>query len=294
MEVLLLIVIGILLLIILALLAKVCFMRRSAQEIAEAFRERLSADTNTLIDISSRDPYLLKLASEINVQLRLLRAERHRFQQGDHELKEAVTNLSHDLRTPLTAISGYLDLLDREEKSETATRYLSHIRNRTEAMKSLTEELFRYSVVTSQQTLKREPVNLVRTLEESLVSFYGAMQERGIQPEIRLPETPIWRELDVGAVSRVFSNIISNALKYSDGDFTVEMNEDGEITFTNTAAGLSAVEVGRMFDRFYTVEAGRNSTGLGLSIAKLLTERMGGRIVAEYQHKCVVIRLGFM
>ena len=294
MEVLLLIVIGILLLIILALLAKVCFMRRSAQEIAEAFRERLSADTNTLIDISSRDPYLLKLASEINVQLRLLRAERHRFQQGDHELKEAVTNLSHDLRTPLTAISGYLDLLDREEKSETATRYLSHIRNRTEAMKSLTEELFRYSVVTSQQTLKREPVNLVRTLEESLVSFYGAMQERGIQPEIRLPETPIWRELDVGAVSRVFSNIISNALKYSDGDFTVEMNEDGEITFTNTAAGLSAVEVGRMFDRFYTVEAGRNSTGLGLSIAKLLTERMGGRIEAEYQHKCVVIRLGFM
>ena len=282
MEVLLLIVIGILLLIIFALLAKVCFLRRSAQEIAEAFRERLSADTNTLIDISSRDPYLLKLASEINVQLRLLRAERHRFQQGDHELKEAVTNLSHDLRTPLTAINGYLDLLDREEKSETVSRYLSHIRNRTEALKSLTEELFRYSVVTSQQTLKREPVNLVRALEESLVSFYGAMQERGIQPEINLPETPIWRQLDTGAVSRVFSNIISNALKYSDGDFAVEMKEDGEIIFANTAAGLSAVEVGRMFDRFYTVEVGRNSTGLGLSIAKLLTERTGGKIEASY------------
>ena len=282
MEVLLLIVIGILLLIIFALLAKVYFLRRSAQEIAEAFRERLSADTNTLIDISSRDPDLLKLASEINDQLRLLRAERHRFQQGDHELKEAVTNLSHDLRTPLTAISGYLDLLDREEKSETVTRYLSHIRNRTEALKGLTEELFRYSVVTSQQTLKWEPVNLVRALEESLVSFYGAMQERGIHPEIRLPESPVLRELDAGALSRVFSNIISNALKYSDGDFTVEMKLDGEITFTNTAAGLSAVEVGRMFDRFYTVEAGRNSTGLGLSIAKLLTERMGGKIEASY------------
>ncbi len=294
MDLFLRILIGILLLIILALLAKVYSLCRSAQEIAEAFRERLSADTNTLIDISSRDPFLLKLASEINVQLRLLRAERHRFQQGDHELKEAVTNLSHDLRTPLTAISGYLDLLDREEKSDTVTRYLSHIRNRTEALKGLTEELFRYSVVTSHQTLKREPVNLVRALEESLVSFYGAMQERGIQPEIHLPESPVWRELDAGALSRVFSNIISNALKYSDGDFSVEMKESGEITFANTAAGLSAVEVGRMFDRFYTVEAGRNSTGLGLSIAKLLTERMGGRIEAEYQHKCVVIRLVFM
>ena len=182
----------------------------------------------------------------------------------------------------MTAINGYLDLLDREEKSETVQRYLSHIRNRTETLKGLTEVLFRYSVVTSQQTLKREPVNLVRTLEESLVSFYGAMQERGIQPEIRLPESPVWRELDAGALSRVFSNIISNAIKYSDVDFTVEMKEDGEITFANTADGLSAVEVGRMFDRFYTVEAGRNSTGLGLSIAKLLTERMGGKIEASY------------
>ena len=111
---LLLIIIGILLLIIFALSAKIYFLRKSTQEIAEAFRDRLTADTNTLIDISSRDPYMRKLASEINIQLRLLRKERHRYQQGDLELKEAVTNISHDLRTPLTAISGYLDLLERE------------------------------------------------------------------------------------------------------------------------------------------------------------------------------------
>lgn len=116
MDDLLLIIIGILLLIIFALSAKIYFLRKSTQEIAEAFRDRLTADTNTLIDISSRDPYMRKLASEINIQLRLLRKERHRYQQGDLELKEAVTNISHDLRTPLTAISGYLDLLEREEK----------------------------------------------------------------------------------------------------------------------------------------------------------------------------------
>ena len=135
---LLLIIIGILLLIIFALSAKIYFLRKSTQEIAEAFRDRLTADTNTLIDISSRDPYIRKLASEINIQLRLLRKERHRYQQGDLELKEAVTNISHGLRTPLTAISGYLDLLEREEKSETTQRYLSHIQNRTEVLKNLT------------------------------------------------------------------------------------------------------------------------------------------------------------
>ena len=282
MEHLLFIIIVILLLFIFVLAANVWFLRNSAEEIRDAFRNRLAADTNTLIDISTRDPYMRKLAADINVQLRLLRKERHRYQQGDQELKEAVTNISHDLRTPLTAINGYLDLLEREEKNENVQRYLSQIQNRTEVLKNLTEELFRYSVVTSSQELKPERMDVVRALEESLLSFYAVMQEKGIQPEIELPEEPIFRELDAGAVNRVFSNIISNALKYSDGDLCVVMDKNGCVTFSNTAHNLNAVTVGRLFDRFYTVEASRNSTGLGLSIAKLLVERMGGTISAQY------------
>ena len=293
MEHLLLIIIGILLLIIFVLLAKVYFLRRSAQEIAEAFRDRLTADTNTLIDISTRDPYMRGLASEINAQLRLLRKERHRYQQGDLELKEAVTNISHDLRTPLTAINGYLELLEQEEKSENVQRYFAQIQNRTEVLKNLTEELFRYSVVTSPQDLKLERMDIVRALEESLLSFYAVMQEKGIQPEIELPEEPVFRELDSGAVNRIFSNIISNALKYSDGDLSVVMAKNGCITFSNTTHNLNTVTVGRLFDRFYTVEASRNSTGLGLSIAKLLVERMGGNISAYYQNERLYVTIDF-
>ena len=283
MEHLLTVIIGILLLVILALVAKVCFLRKAAKEIKESFRERLTEDTNILIDISSRDSYMRSLAAEINQQLRLLRSQRHRYQQGDLELKEAVTNISHDLRTPLTAIDGYLDLLEKEEKSETVERYFFQIRNRSEVLKNLTEELFRYSVVTSSQELRPERMDMVRALEESLLSFYAIMQERGIRPDIELPEKAVYRELDIGAVNRVFSNIISNALKYSDGDFIVKMDEKGTITFTNTAKNLNAVEVGRLFDRFYTVESSRNSSGLGLSIAKILVERMGGSIKAHYE-----------
>ena len=142
-------------------------------------------------------------------------------------------------------------------------------------MKNLTEELFRYSVVTSSQELKTERMDIVRALEESLLSFYAVMQEKGIEPEIELPEEPIYRKLDAGAVNRIFSNIISNTLKYSDGDFSVVMDGTGSMTFTNPSHNLNAVTVGRLFDRFYTVEASCNSTGLGLSIAKILTERMG-------------------
>lgn len=293
MEHLLLAVIGILLLVIFILSAKIYYLHKSSQEIMEAFKDRLATDTNILIDISTRDPYLRNLASEINVQLRLLRKERHRYQQGDLELKEAVTNISHDLRTPLTAIRGYLDLLEREEKSEIVQRYLSQIQNRTEVLKNLTEELFCYSVVTSLQDLKPERMDIVRVLEESLLSFYAIMQEKGIQPQIDLPDEPIWCDLDTGAVNRIFSNIISNALKYSDGDLSVVMDKYGCITFENTAQNLNAVAVGRLFDRFYTVESSRNSSGLGLSIAKILVERMGGNISAQYQNSKLSIKIIF-
>lgn len=294
MEYLLLIIIGILLLIIFGLLAKICFLRKSAHEIADAFRNRLTTDTNTLVNISTRDSCMRKLAAEINVQLRLLRKERQRYQQGDLELKEAVTNISHDLRTPLTAINGYLDLLQHEEKSKDVQRYISQIQNRTEVLKSMTEELFRYSVVTSSQELKLERMDIVRALEESLLSFYAVLQEKGIQPEIRLPEQSVFCELDAGAVNRIFSNIISNVLKYSDGDLSVIMTDNGDITFTNTAHNLTAVTVGRLFNRFYTVEASRNSTGLGLSIAKLLIERMGGSIEAAYNNTKLQIKIRFV
>ena len=293
MEHLLLIIIGILLLIIFVLLAKVYFLRKSAQEISEAFRDRLTADTNTLIDISTRDPYMRQLAADINMQLRLLRKQRHKYLTGDRELKEAVTNISHDLRTPLTAICGYLDLLEREENSENTTRYLSLIGNRVEAMKQLTEELFRYSVILSTGDLVLEPVCVNGVLEESIAAFYGALTSRDIQPEIHITENRIERQLNREALGRVFSNILNNALKYSDGDLAITLRDDGDIIFSNTASGLNEVQVGKLFDRFFTVEAARNSNGLGLSIAKTLVEQMGGFILAELENKKLNIRIQF-
>ncbi|WP_353948352.1 HAMP domain-containing sensor histidine kinase [Sporolactobacillus sp. Y61] len=275
------------------LLVKIYLLRKSADEIRKAFKQRLYSDTNTLIDISSRDRKMRKLAAKINRSLRDLRLEHLRFQQGDQELKEAVTNISHDLRTPLTAICGYLDLLQQEENSENTTRYLSVIVKRTEDMKQLTEELFRYSVILSNSDEKHEIVDMGSVLEESLVSYYGAMQQREITPTVQMPKHRVKRLLSHFDISRVFANIIGNALKYSDGDFSVSMEENGKIVFSNTARELTPVMVGRLFDRFYTVETGRNATGLGLSIAKRLTEQMGGTISAEYQEGRLIICIIF-
>ncbi|MCM1166250.1 MAG: HAMP domain-containing histidine kinase [Lachnospiraceae bacterium] len=271
-------------------LAAKCFsMKRSAREIREKMSEKLSGDTNTLIDISSADGDMRELAAALNDELVRLREERRLCRQGDTELKDAVTNVSHDLRTPLTAMCGYLDLLGREEMSAEARQYLERIVDRAEVMKQLTEELFRYSVVAAAKEFKLERLCVNDVLEESLAAFYGAVSQRGITPEIDITERRLERITDRSALTRVFGNILTNALKYSSGDLYVKMTEDCVITFANSSDDLEKISAERLFDRFYTVETGSNSTGLGLSIAKLLVEQMNGGISSEIRDDKLVI-----
>ena len=266
-----------------ALAVHLLSLRASLKEAARELDEKLKTDTNTLLSISTGDRAMRALAAQINVQLQALRRERLKLQSGDAELKTAVTNISHDLRTPLTAICGYLDLLEQEPLSDEARRYLAVIRERSDAMRGLTEEMFRYSVIASTaEELRMEPVSLNDVLEQSLAGFYGALTTRGIAPEIRMPDHAVVRRLDAAALRRIFDNILSNAVKYSDGDLDVALHSDGSVVFSNRAQALSRVQAKRLFDRFFTLETARNATGLGLSIARLLVERMGGAISAEY------------
>ena len=108
-----------------------------------------------------------------------------------------------------------------------------------------------------------------------------------------MPEEKVVRLLDRAALLRVFSNLLQNAVKYSDGDLNIILTAAGEIEFSNSAAALNNVEVGRLFDRFYTVEAARNSTGLGLAIARTLIEQMHGTIRADYESNKLYIRILF-
>ena len=294
MEIWWMVLTGLLALCTLVLLLRLTALRHSLREVAEELEQKLQTDTNTLISLSTGDRAAMAMAARINRQLRMLRKERLRLQNGDNALKAAVTNVSHDLRTPLTAICGYLDLLEQEPHSPRGKRYLAVIRERTDAMRTMTEELFRYSVVTAAtDELNREPVCLNHVLEQSLAGFYSALSARGITPEIQLAETAVVRELDTAALRRIFDNILSNAAKYSDGDLVVRLMPNGAVTFTNSAQSLNRVQAERLFDRFFTVETASGSTGLGLSIARLLTEKMGGSSDAAYSGGRLTIRVAF-
>ena len=320
---------GVCAIVIIMLIAKILLMRKAAYEIREGISYRLKTDTNILLDIASRDKAMRALANSLNDELRTLRRQRQMYYQGNQSLKEAVTNISHDIRTPLTAIRGYLELMEGEEKTENIARYLNVIEERTAVLSQLTEELFQYMVavpITSpmmtgndigtelgweQRGKGVEPLSkgnrleasgshrvvteedLGKLIEESVLAAYAALIQKGIKPDLRLPEEKVKCKINVRATRRILENILSNAIKYSDGDLRVTLNDQGEVIFANHAAALDAVQTGQLFDRFYTVENAKTSTGLGLAIAKQLTEQMGGSITAWYEDGLLYLKLSF-
>lgn len=276
------------------LFIKLISMRKAARELRAQFGARLSSDTNVGLSISSNDKEMRLLAADMDRALKQLRRERLRYEQGDAELKRAVINVSHDLRTPLTAVCGYLELLQEEPLGGKAQRYLGIMDNRIQAMRELTEELFRYSIILSEDTeLKPEVVSVNAAVEECIAAYYASFKKAEITPEVILPDGEVKRTLDRAAFVRVLSNIVSNAIKYSDGDFVLRLSSEGTLTCSNHAKRLNEVSVGHLFDRFFTVESRTDATGLGLSIAKKLTEQMGGVMEAEYREGMLVITVEF-
>lgn len=267
----------------LTLIIKLYLLYKSMDEIQNELKDGLEHDTNTLLTISSRDRHFKRFVNNLNQQLSVYREQRRKYQNGNQELERAVTNISHDIRTPLTAIRGYLDLLKKEPQTKDIKRYLDIIENRTKALEQLTEELFRYSVITSgKQDMVYEEISLNAVLEESIAIYYPVLKQQGITPDIYITNKIIKRKLDKNAVMRIIGNVMSNAVKYSDGDLEIILSENGTLSFMNTASKLNETETRKLFERFYTVETARNSTGLGLSIAKSLAEKMNGTICAEY------------
>lgn len=291
------IALGISICLIVCLLVKIFVIKKSVREIRKEFAERNQLNTNAKIGISSRDADLRGLTDDLNKILDEVREKYHLYSQGDMEVKRTITNVSHDIRTPLTAICGYLELMKKTDSAEDEwKRYLEIIENRALYMKNLTEELFEYSEIMGneeEKTLDTEIISLNQVLEDCIMDYYGALMEKGIDLRVDITEKKLERNLNRQAIDRVLSNLMSNSLKYSKGDLSISLNEQGVITYKNFAPQLTKVDAERLFDRFYTVETGKASTGLGLSIAKALVNRMNGTIEAEQENGYFTIRIRF-
>ena len=279
----------------LALFIKIAAMRISLKELTRDYRERAELDSDTLIGVSCRDRRIRELATAMNETISSLRTSYHSYKQGDEKLKAAITNVAHDIRTPLTAICGYLELAERMEKTPELRKYLDIINERALYMKKLVEELFEYSVINSKNNKEEmQDVNINQVLEDSIMNLYPSFLEYDIDLKADISEKEVIRKLYPSYVERIFNNLLSNAIKYSDGNLEVILTENGKLTMKNSASSLDKVKVGKLFERFYTVEnADKNSAGLGLSIVQSFAEKMNCPINADYVEGKLVIEIEF-
>ena len=282
----------ILCMVLLFLTIKLYFIKKSVKEIRVSINKIIKADTNQLLTISSSDRDIKKLTNDLNKELQDLRKEKLQYQNGNQELKKIITNISHDMRTPLTAISGYIDLM--KENKEKQNEYIKIIEKKTEELTLLTDQLFDFSkTMDIGVKIEKEKCCINEILEETLANMYSFFKEKQIEPKLEICEQKIYRNLDRHSIIRIFENILSNVCKYSDGDFRVTLNEKGIITFSNKATSLDVTTVQKIFDRYFTVENAKKSTGLGLSISKQLVELNGGEISAKYVNKHLIIQIEF-
>ena len=286
-------IISIILCMVLPFLAiKLYFIKKSIKEIRVSIHKMIKADTNQLLTISSSDKEIRKLANDLNKELQELRKEKLQYQNGNQELKRIITNISHDMRTPLTAISGYIDLM--KENKEKQKEYMKIIEKKAEELTLPTDQLFDFSkTMDIGVKIQKEECCINEILEETLANMYHFFKEKQIEPKIEICTQKIYKNLDKYSIIRVFENILSNVCKYSSGDFKVTLNEKGIITFSNKAISLDATTVQKIFDRYFTVENAKKSTGLGLSISKQLVELNGGKIFGTYVNNYLRIQIEF-
>lgn len=267
-------------------------LKKSLKEIERLLDKILKDDTNNLITTSSSDKDIKNLIIFLNKELKELRKQKLQYEAGNRELKNNITNISHDLRTPLTAINGYVDLLEREELVESQKEYLGILKKKVNELTELTSQLFDFSkTIDSNIQINKEKCFINEILEETLSSYYAVFKEQNIAPNILICKEKVYKTINKISLIRIFENILSNVLKYSDGDLNVELKENGLIIFSNKANKLDETTVQKIFDRYFTVENANKSTGIGLSIAKQLVELNGGTIIAKYIKENLIIEI---
>ena len=292
MNISLLIITIILFLICIFLAVKLYVIKQSIKEIEKSFSKILRTDTNNTVAISSSDKDIKNLTINLNNNLSELRGQKLQYKNGNQELKKIITNISHDLRTPLTAIKGYVDLIEQEKLSNNQKKYLKVIQKKSNELTELTGQLFEYTkLMDIDVKIKKEECCINEILEETLVSYYSIFKEQDIIPNISICSTKVYKIVNKISIIRVFENILSNVVKYSNGDLKVEMQENGTITFSNKATSLDETTVQKIFDRYFSVENAKESTGIGLSIAKQLVELNNGSIKAEYVNGYLIIEI---
>ena len=284
-------VIVVLSILVITLLIRVVTTNIELKNITRELKEITEKDTNLLLSTSSGDKSIKILVDSLNKELKKLLSLKREYSKGIFDVKKSAENIAHDIRTPLTVIKGYVDLLEKEELSEEGRKYLEIIKGRVDYMKEMTDELFLSLSMKSRGVLNLSNIDAKRILEEALVSYYNEFKKKGMSPSLMTPNEKVIIKADSKALYRVYSNIISNALKYGEGEFKVEMDEKGNTIFSILSPNMDSVEANKLLDRYYTISDAKASSGIGLSISKEILQEMGGELKVKLENQRLYISI---
>lgn len=245
-------------------------------------------DTDRKVNVHLYDGDLERLTAEINIHIDKRKDSIALKRQSENMMKRSISYISHDLRTPLTSINGYIQLLESKNLSdEQKEEYLQIIKNSSMRLNILLEDFYELSLIDQNDyPIVKEQVDIKEIILEVLFSFYNEFEQKRMTPDIDIPENPVYLDADPSILRRVVENLIINTIRHSAGDINIRlMSEIEGIQFTieNPARELNEEDVIHMFDPFYKADQTRKGegTGLGLPITKSLMEKMGGSISAE-------------
>ena len=274
------------------LLFLLLLQRNEIRSISNQLREIKPQDTNELVHSDGSGKASADLINDINALLRHMQRSRIHYQQKNHALEQMMTNISHDLRTPLTSAMGYIHLIQNSDLTEDEkSRELAIIEKRLVRLEELINSFFEFSrIISNDKAPEKTECNIIAVLEESISHYYDdyCAGDRQILFECRHHRLMICSNKNM--LMRIFDNLISNALKHGTGNLTISVdlvkdiqsNETVQIRFENELHD-SAMDIDHIFDEFYTTDISRTkgNTGLGLAIVKQFTEILNGSISAQ-------------
>jgi len=258
-------------------------LKRDINLLNHTLRTIEQSDTNMRATTETFDKNISELCNTINdildKQTKIIMSS----DKSNREFRQAITNISHDLRTPLTSAIGYIQIIKSGNTPDDKKReYFDIIEQRLKSLSNLMNELFEYTqIIEGKSAQNIEKVNVCNVLRDIISDYYGDFMDNNFTVEVNIPDVPVYVLCDAGSLRRVIQNLVQNVLSHGTEHF--KLTVDGKnIIFQNKVSNAGAIEADRLFERFYTADLSRNSntTGLGLAIVKEIVQNMGGEVNA--------------
>lgn len=286
----------ILILCILVLATILYFYRQEIRKINRQVQDIRQRPGNRLVTQEFYSRGLNQLVTNINRTIKTERDLRLQLEKKDQLQQELLTNLAHDIRTPLTSLDGYVQLLSEAETEAGRQRYLRVVRQRLKKLSSLLDQMFLYMrLEDAMYPIDLEKMDLKQESLSRLFAFYDAFQEKGQEPLLDLGEAEVWVWANGPILDHILTNLFKNALVHGDGDLRIQLQEDGSLKIANRYRGSLQGDPNELFHRFATGQTNRSqeSHGLGLAIARSAIEKIGGKILAQVEGQTFTVHLAF-